>query len=353
MLAVVLDQGLQRDAGREAQHHLGGGAEEDHPFDHGGYPVVARRPVHLDPDPLRSDHRVRGPGRISLTPLRGQRPVAEPERAGRPGRDDLDLHQVGRAQEVSHVGVCGLLVDLAGGADLHDPARVHHGQPVRHGQRLFLVVGDVEKGDADLFLQRLQLDLERPAELGVQRAERLVQQQHGRLEHEGAGQRDPLLLAAGQLAWTPLGERRHMNQLEGLVHAAPQIRLIHPPVPQPERHVVGHGQEREQRVTLEHGVDVAPVRRNVGHVDPVEQDLARGRLLEAGDQAQGSGLAAARRAEEGEELTAGHGQVDVVDRDLGEPLGQPRQLDASSGHGAISLLTAFVRLLRRGLPIEP
>jgi hypothetical protein len=35
-------------------------------------------------------------------------------------------------------------------------------------------VGHVEEGDANPFLQRLQFDLERAAELGVQRAERLV-----------------------------------------------------------------------------------------------------------------------------------------------------------------------------------
>jgi len=68
--------------------------------------------------------------------------------------------------------------------------------------------------------------------------------------------------------------------------------------------------------------------------DLIEQDLARGRLFEPGDQPQGGGLAAAGRAEQGEELAAGHGQVDVVDRDLAELLGQPAQLDASSGHGA-------------------
>ena len=137
-----------------------------------------------------------------------------PSRSAPAPATDLDLHQVGRAEEVGHVGVRGLLVDLARGADLHDPARVHHRQPVGHGQRLLLVVGDVEEGDADAFLQRLQLDLERAAQLGVERAERLVEQQHGRVEHERAGQRDPLLLAAGQLARPPLGERGHLDQVE-------------------------------------------------------------------------------------------------------------------------------------------
>ena len=184
-------------------------------------------------------------------------------------------------------------------------------------------MGDVQEGDADAFLQRLQFDLERAAQLRVERAERLVEQQHGRVEDERAGQRDPLLLAAGQLTRPPLRERGHLDQVESLVHAAFDIGLGELAVPQAERHVVSHVKEREQRVALEHRVDVAPVRRHVGDIGAVEQDLARGRLLEARDQPQGGGLAAARRAEQGEELAAGHGQVDVVDRDLAEPLGQP------------------------------
>ena len=47
-----------------------------------------------------------------------------------------------------------------------------------------------------MFLQGLQLDLERFPELGVERAERLVQQQNGRVEYKCPRERHPLLLAA-------------------------------------------------------------------------------------------------------------------------------------------------------------
>jgi hypothetical protein len=60
-------------------------------------------------------------------------------------------------------------------------------------------VGHVHEGDPDRFLEGLELDLERLAELGVKGAERLVQQQHRRVEDQRPGQRDPLLLAARQL----------------------------------------------------------------------------------------------------------------------------------------------------------
>src|SRR6187397_864855 len=67
---------------------------------------------------------------------------------------------------------------------------------------------------------------------------------------------------------------------------------------QPVADVLGDGHVREQRVVLEHGVHVAPVGRHARDGLAGEVDLARGRLLEARDHAQGRRLAAARWAEE-------------------------------------------------------
>jgi hypothetical protein len=60
-------------------------------------------------------------------------------------------------------------------------------------------VGDVDEGDADLALDALELDLHLLAQLEVQRAERLVEQQHLRAVDDRPGQRDALALAAGEL----------------------------------------------------------------------------------------------------------------------------------------------------------
>ncbi len=72
------------------------------------------------------------------------------------------------------------------------------------------------------------------AQLGVQRAERLVEQQHGRIEHQGPGQRDPLLLAAGQLPWPALLVCGHMHEFERLADLAPHGGLVDAPVAQAE-----------------------------------------------------------------------------------------------------------------------
>ena len=90
-------------------------------------------------------------------------------------------------------------VDLLGRAHLLDLALGDHGDLVAHRERLLLVVGDVHERDADLALHGAQLQLEVLAQLGVEGAERLVEQQHLRAQHECPRQGDALLLAAGQL----------------------------------------------------------------------------------------------------------------------------------------------------------
>ena len=92
-----------------------------------------------------------------------------------------------------------MLVDLGGGAHLLDAAPVEDGQAVAHRERLLLVVGDVDERDPEVSLQRLQVDLHLLAELEVERAERLVEQQHLGPVDDRAGERDPLALAAGEL----------------------------------------------------------------------------------------------------------------------------------------------------------
>ena len=93
--------------------------------------------------------------------------------------------------------------------------------------------------------------------------------------------------------------------------------------------VLLHGHVREQRVVLEHGVDVALVGRARGDVAAVEQHAAARRALEAGDHAQAGRLARARRPEQREELAARDVEVDAVDGDeRAEVLGHAVQPDA-------------------------
>ena len=128
--------------------------------------------------------------------------------------DDAAAHEVRDTEEVGHERRLGMLVDVPRRAELLDLAVGHHGKPVGHRERLFLVVRDVEERDPDLALDRLELDLELAAQLGVERAEGLVEQEHRRREHERPRERDALLLPTRELMWAPLPEPAEADELE-------------------------------------------------------------------------------------------------------------------------------------------
>ena len=90
---------------------------------------------------------------------------------------------------------------------------------------------------------------------------------------------------------------------------------------EPEGDVALHGQVREQRVALEHHVDRPPVRRHAGEVLAVKRHAPAVGRLEPRKHAQQRGLAAARRAEQREELALEYVEREVLDRgDGAEPL---------------------------------
>jgi hypothetical protein len=113
------------------------------------------------------------------------------------GIDDGRLDLVERADERCDEAGCGKVVHLERRADLLDLPATHHHNPVGQSHRLFLIVGDVNCGDAELALNVTDLLAERGAYFGIERRERLVEQQQFGLDRQRPRQRDPLLLPAG------------------------------------------------------------------------------------------------------------------------------------------------------------
>src|SRR5579884_4232274 len=90
-------------------------------------------------------------------------------------------------------------VDIFGLTQLLDMASRHHCDAVRDGQRLLLVMRDVDGRHLELLLDAANLVAQGDAHLGVQRGERLVEQQHFGFHRQRARQGDTLLLAARKL----------------------------------------------------------------------------------------------------------------------------------------------------------
>src|SRR6185503_15523894 len=194
---------------------------------------------------------------------------------------------------------------------------------------LLLVVRHIYEGDPDVALDSLQLELQALAQLEIERPERLVEQQHRRPVDQRARQRDPLLLAAGQLARLALGLPGEPDSLELLPHPLPDLLLADALPPQAEGDVLLDAQVREERVALEDGVRRALERRQPFHVHAVDRDPPFGRLLEAGHHPQRGGLAAPARPQQREELAMLHAQRKLPDRgEVAEALGYAVKLDA-------------------------
>ena len=101
---------------------------------------------------------------------------------------------------------------------------VHDRDPVRHAERLLLVVGDDHEGDADLVLQADQLELHLLAQLAIERRERLVEQQHLGALDQGARERHALPLTARELVGPALLQAVEPDHGERLLDARQRSR---------------------------------------------------------------------------------------------------------------------------------
>ena len=138
--------------------------------------------------------------------------------------------------------------------------------------------------------------------------ERLVQQQHARIEDQRAGDGQHLLLAAGQLVAeivAALGEaRKHVVDLG----QRPRPRLRH------RGHVFFHRQRAEDVALLRHPADAgmrALVRPQAGDVAAVETDAAADVAGDADDRIDQRGLAHAVAAEQRQRLALGEAEADI------------------------------------------
>ena len=209
----------------------------------------------------------------------------------------------------------------------------HDHDAVGHLERLFLIVGDEDAGDAQLIVQPPQPTAQVFPHLGVERPERFIQEQHARLRGQGAGQGHALPLAAGELRRVAPFQLFQLHQRQQLAHPRRDLGVLPAPDAQAEGDVLEDRHVTEQGVMLEHEADVAVAGRLRGHLVVVGQDGAAVGVFQPGDDAQERGLARAGRAEQGQERAGGHVEAHVVQGDeLAEALGQVADGDAHAAN---------------------
>ena len=246
----------------------------------------------------------------------------------------MAIQNVHVADELGDEAGLGLLVDLARRRHLHDPALVHHRDAVGHGHGLFLVVGDDHEGHAEIVLDVHQLELGFLAQLLVEGAEGLVEEQHLRLLGQRAGKRHALALAAGELARIAPGKLLELDEAQHLADAIRNLVFRQPVLLEAEGDVLLDAHMRKQRIGLEHHVHRPPIGRHAGQVLAAQGDRALARRLEAREHAHERGLAAAGRAEQAEELAFEDVEGQMIHRHgVAEPLRDVLEPDERLGFG--------------------
>ena len=220
--------------------------------------------------------------------------------------DHVRRQQVRRPEIACDVAVLRRVVQLLRRAELRDVAVAHQQRAIGQHERVVAVMRHADDGQVrQALVQRLQFAAHRCAQVGVERRQRLVEQQHVRLDHECARQRDALLHPARQLRGQVMARIAELHELQRIGDAARHFRRRHAACAQPECDVLEHRQVREQRVILEQQTKIALVRRRIGQVASGHGQRAGQAvgLHEPGDEAQQRGLAAAALAEHGQKFT--------------------------------------------------
>jgi hypothetical protein len=176
-------------------------------------------------------------------------------------------------------------------------------------------------------MQALELGPGVVAQLGIQIGQRLVQEEQLGAAHQGASDREALLLAAGErvrLAHERVADAEHLG---GLRDAVADLVGGHTLLAQRIGEVVEGREVRVEREGLEDHGHPAPLYGRMGDVLTRERDGAPARALQPGDAAQGRGLAGSARAENHEEFARGDVQINAIQRvHVAKMLGQPADL---------------------------
>ena len=169
--------------------------------------------------------------------------------------------QIGVANELSGIGSGGVMVDLARRGDLFQFSLSQQRDAIRHDHGFLLIMGDKDERDANFALQGFQFDLHLATEVGIERGERLVEQEQARPIHQCPGQGDALLLAAADLGGFRTRKDRHLHHGQCLFDARLNFGFRQLGDAQAIAHVVLDRQVGEKRVVLKDGVDAAAIGR--------------------------------------------------------------------------------------------
>ncbi len=204
-------------------------------------------------------------------------------------------------------------VDFTRRSDLFERAIAQQSDAIGEGHCFFLVVRDEKEGDANFSLQSLQFTLHLFAQIGVERRERLIEQEKLRAVHQCAGERDALLLTTAQPGGAHGSEFGHLDHVQGSFDAAGDFLFRNTLDAQTVGHVVARVEMWKQSVVLKDSVYAAFVGRQLVQSLAGHPDFPGRRLFEAGDEAQKRSFSGAAFAEQSEKFSGSDVQRNVIE----------------------------------------
>src|SRR5262245_962347 len=177
--------------------------------------------------------------------------------------------------------------------------RAHDDDAAAEEDRLFDVMRDEQHRLLVALPDLEQHLLHQRTGLVVERTKGLVEQQDLWIVGERPRDRGALLHAAGELLWPVIFEAGQSDLADERIRDLATLGLRNPAFAQAECDVLPHGQPRKQRVVLEHH---AAIRSRSSHLASVENDAPAGRPVEACDDTEQGGFAAAGGPEDGDEV---------------------------------------------------
>ena len=218
-------------------------------------------------------------------------------------------HGEARGKEIPGVGMNRLVHDLSGRPHLHDPAPVHHSNPVAQVRYQVEIVGNEQVGQRQLLFEVQQQVDDLRLDRDIQVGHRLVEHQELRIHGQGPGHHDALLLAAGELVGESGAVRRSdAHRLQDLPNAFHALLFRHPQVDQTLFQAVADAHLGVQSAVgiLEHDLHPAAkgpqlCRGKRPQQRAAETHLAVRRRVQVEDRAGQGGLAAAGLANQPED----------------------------------------------------
>lgn len=204
----------------------------------------------------------------------------------------------GVAGEVGEPGRAGLAVEVEGATGLQHAATFDDGEVVGSRDEIGRVMGDVEEGEVEFPLEIAKESAQVASQGGIEMGEGFVEEDEARLKDQGATDGGACGFAAGECGWEVMETRAEIEAVRHDLGAGATLVAVDALEAEGKFELFDQGQVGKEPGRLGDPAAGAFLGRKSGDVGVVEEDPSGIREFEAGDEAEGGGLATAGGSDE-------------------------------------------------------